>query len=109
MTANLLIGLVVGALAVAVYHAAHAAVSKTADTVDRRTQRPLPGFCADCGGSQLTRAGLCATCGSNSVWCPGPMALPKLTVEMVNPKHAAIAAKVRARWGKSVTSSEAIQ
>jgi len=46
--------------------------------IDRSVRHPLPGFCEDCGGSQLTRAGQCATCGSDAVWTPGGHELPAL-------------------------------
>ena len=104
MNISLLIGLIVGAVAVAVFHVAHRAVASTTDRIDRTTRRTLPGYCADCGGAELTRAGMCATCGSGAIWTPGSLDLPALAPKS-NAKHAALAAKTRARFGSSVTES----
>jgi hypothetical protein len=107
MNTTFLIGIAVGAIAVGVYFKAHQMVRKTADQIDRRTRHPLAGFCADCGGGELTRSGVCATCQSNAVWCPTPLALPALGPK-VSAKHAALAAKTRRRFSKDVTVSQEV-
>ena len=104
MNTTFLIGIAVGAIVVAVYFRAHKAALSAAERVDRRTRHPLAGYCADCGGGELTRAGVCATCQSNAVWCPTPLALPELGPK-VSAKHAALAAKTRKRFAKDVTES----
>lgn len=112
MNTTFLIGLVAGAIVVAVYYKANQAVKSTADRIDRRVLRTLPGFCQDCSGSSLDHRGLCATCGSNAIWCPtSDIVLPRYEVEDRASYRADVTRRAieRNNRARGVVSSEAIQ
>lgn len=105
MNASLLVGLIVGGIAVYVYHAAHRALVAQADRIERAVGRPLAGHCEDCGGTTLARSGHCATCGSDAVWTPMALALPSESLPLPGSRAYAaaerrrqIADRIRARY-----------
>lgn len=92
MNTAFLVGLVAGAVVVAVYAKAHAALKAQAETLTRPLNPPraILADCDTCGRTIQDRHGRCSSCGSSAIWTLG-VAVPEPTEVQVSATLARVA------------------